>query len=256
MKAKKKLAGDDNFPHLATTKAGVAHIEDRPPLIYHFDTAATKGHKIHAHSAFANYQGSLLPERRVLAERYTLTDRLQGRRRRQRRHILRDRTFHDGGRRAIVSAGQAGAGIGSRKDRRAPARHVPSRMPRGRGSARDAGRERYFFGRYRRPKNQPALDPKTNRHFYVRQLKNRHLGSIGEVIEGKALEAYANLCGRTLARAHARSGDPALLAGYMGKSEVLDDALASFAMAYAALTKHDHAQLKAAIDTRTGLARK
>ena len=89
-------------------------------------------------------------------------------------------------------------------------------------------------------------DPKTNRHFYVRQLKNRHLGSIGEVIEGKALDVYANLCGRTLARAHARSGDPALLAGYMGKSEAFDDALGSFAMAYAALTEQDHARLKAA----------
>jgi hypothetical protein len=99
-------------------------------------------------------------------------------------------------------------------------------------------------------------DPKTNRHFYVRQLKNRHLGSIGEVIEGKALDAYANLCGRTLARAHARSGDPALLAGYMGKSEVLDDALASFAMTYAALTKDDHAELMAAIGTKAGLASK
>ncbi len=99
-------------------------------------------------------------------------------------------------------------------------------------------------------------DPKTNRQFYVRQLKNRHLGSIGEVIEGKALDAYANLCGRTLARAHARSGDPALLAGYMGKSEALDDALASFAMAYAALTKDDHARLKAAVGKRVGLANK
>jgi uncharacterized protein (DUF2252 family) len=98
-------------------------------------------------------------------------------------------------------------------------------------------------------------DPKTNRQFYVRQLKNRRLGSIGEIIEGKALDAYASLCGRTLARAHARSGDPALLAGYIGKSEVLDDALASFAMAYAAQTKHDHAKLKAANETKTGLAR-
>jgi hypothetical protein len=58
VKAKKDLAADDNFPHLATTKAGAAHIEDRPPLIYHFDTEATKGYKIHAHSAFANYQAS------------------------------------------------------------------------------------------------------------------------------------------------------------------------------------------------------
>jgi uncharacterized protein (DUF2252 family) len=74
VKAKKDLAADDNFPHLAVTKAGVAHIEDRPPLIYHFDTEATKGYQIHAHSAFANYRGSLLPERRALMERYMLSD--------------------------------------------------------------------------------------------------------------------------------------------------------------------------------------
>ena len=48
----------------------------------------------------------------------------------------------------------------------------------------------------------------------------------------------------------------ALLAGYMGKSDALDDALASFAMAYAAQTKHDHAQLKAATGTQAGLASK
>ena len=74
VKAKKDLAADDNFPHLATAKAGVARIEDRPPLIYHFDSEATKGYKIHAHSAFASYQSSLLPERRALIERYTLSD--------------------------------------------------------------------------------------------------------------------------------------------------------------------------------------
>ena len=45
VKAKKDLAADDNFPHLATAKAGVARIADRPPLIYHFDTAATKDYK-------------------------------------------------------------------------------------------------------------------------------------------------------------------------------------------------------------------
>ena len=99
-------------------------------------------------------------------------------------------------------------------------------------------------------------DPKTSRHFYVRQLKNRHLGSIGEVIEGRALDAYANLCGRTLARAHARSGDPALLAGYMGKSETFDDALGAFAMAYAAQTKHDYASLLAARGTKAAVAAK
>jgi hypothetical protein len=51
------------------------------------------------------------------------------------------------------------------------------------------------------------------------------------------------LCGRTLARAHARSGDATVLAGYMGKSEALDDALSSFAMAYASRTQDDYDQL-------------
>ena len=95
-------------------------------------------------------------------------------------------------------------------------------------------------------------DKNTGRFFYVRHLKNRRLGSIGEVIEGNALAAYATLCGRTLARAHARSGDPAILAGYMGKSDVLDDALANFAMAYAEQTKRDHASLTAWLPKAAG----
>ncbi len=89
-------------------------------------------------------------------------------------------------------------------------------------------------------------DPAQARHFYVRRLKNRRLGSLGEVLEGEALSAYAGLCGRTLARAHARSGDPAVIAGYIGRSAVFDDALASFAMKYAKQTKADHAALVAA----------
>jgi hypothetical protein len=73
-------------------------------------------------------------------------------------------------------------------------------------------------------------DHKAGRFLYVRHLKNRRLGSIGEVIEQRAC---------------ARSGDAALLAGYMGKSDVLDDALANFAMAYAEQTKRDHGRLAA-----------
>ena len=74
-------------------------------------------------------------------------------------------------------------------------------------------------------------------------MKNHRLGSISEISEGEALSDYARLCGRTLARAHARSGDPAAIAGYSGKSEVLDDAIASFAIAYADQTILDHAAL-------------
>ena len=82
-----------------------------------------------------------------------------------------------------------------------------------------------------------SQDDASGRHFYVRELKNRRLGAISELIEENALVNYAHLCGRTLARAHARSADPAVLAGYMGKSSAFDDALASFAMAYADRTQ-------------------
>ena len=86
-------------------------------------------------------------------------------------------------------------------------------------------------------------DDASGRHFYVRQLKNRRLGSISDLVEENALVSYARLCGRTLARAHARTADPGVLAGYMGKNDAFDDALASFAMAYAVRTQKDHDQL-------------
>ena len=70
---------------------------------------------------------------------------------------------------------------------------------------------------------------------------------------GEALASYARLCGRTLARAHARSADPAIIAGYMGKRGVLDDALASFAMAYAVRTQDDYEQL---VKAKRGIIRK
>jgi uncharacterized protein (DUF2252 family) len=249
VKAKKDLAADDNFPHLASTKAGVTHIEDRPPLIYHSDTKATAAYKIHAHSAFANYQASLLPERRALIERYTLADiafKVVG--------VGSVGTFCANG--LFMTADgeplflQVKQGLASVLEKIAPPPrglvHQGCRVAEGQRAMQAASD--IFLG--------VTEDPKTNRQFYVRHLKNRHLGSIGEVIEGKALNAYASLCGRTLARAHARSGDPALLAGYMGKSEALDDALASFAMTYAALTRDDHAQLKAAIGAKARLANK
>ncbi len=61
-----------------------------------------------------------------------------------------------------------------------------------------------------------TTDPASGRQFYVRHLKNRRLGSIAELLETKALPQYATLCGRTLARAHARSADAATIWGYMG----------------------------------------
>ena len=88
-----------------------------------------------------------------------------------------------------------------------------------------------------------SRDDASGRDFYIRTLKNRRLGGVSEISESEALSDYAQLCGRTLARAHARSGDPAVITGYMGKTTVIDDAIASFAMAYTDQTILDHAAL-------------
>ena len=93
-----------------------------------------------------------------------------------------------------------------------------------------------------------TTDSASGRQFYVRHLKNRRLGSIAELLETKALPQYATLCGRTLARAHARSSDAATIWGYMGRNEVFADAIASFAMLYAAQNKKDFAAFVAAAD--------
>jgi hypothetical protein len=62
-----------------------------------------------------------------------------------------------------------------------------------------------------------------------------------------ALIEYAGLCGWALAKAHARSGDAASIAGYLGGSDRFDRAMGRFAVAYADLTERDHAALLAAV---------
>jgi uncharacterized protein (DUF2252 family) len=247
VKAKKDLAEDNNFPHLAARNNGAsALIEDRPPLIRHFDTEGLKPYKIHAHSAFANYRGTLLPERRRLAECYEIKDLAL----------------------KVVGVGSVGTFCAIGLFMTADGEHLFLQVKQALNSVLEkfSPPPAITHQGVRVVEGQRAMqaasdiflgwtgDPETGRHFYVRQLKNRLLGSIGELMESGALGAYASLCGRTLGRAHARTGDPAALAGYMGKSEALDDALATFAMAYAAQTRRDHAQLKAACQEKEALA--
>lgn len=66
-------------------------------------------------------------------------------------------------------------------------------------------------------------------------------------LSGDQMDDYARMTGALLARAHAHSADPRLLAGYCGKNEELDEALAQFAVAYADRTEADHAELATAV---------
>ncbi len=86
------------------------------------------------------------------------------------------------------------------------------------------------------------------RDFYVRQLWDWKRSAEVETMAPDAFAIYAQLCGWTLARAHARSGDPIAIASYLGKGPKFDEAIAEFADAYADQTERDYAALKAAVD--------
>ena len=89
----------------------------------------------------------------------------------------------------------------------------------------------------------------TERDYYVRQLWDGKASADVGAFDPKAMALYAEVCGRTLAHAHARSGDPIALAAYLGRSEAFDDALASFADDYADQNERDYAALRSAADS-------
>ncbi len=238
MKAGPELDRDDNFPHLATSKKGVARIADRDDTIFHLDPAEA-GEAFDPEAAFAGYLAGLTPDRAALLSRYRLVDfafKVVG--------VGSVGTF------CAIGLFLSGDGEPLFLQVKEAQRSVLERAaPRSLWTSQQ-GRRVVEGQRILQAASDVLLgwveEPARNRHFYVRQLKNRRLGSLGEVLEGEALPAYARLCGRTLARAHARSSDPAVIAGYMGRSEAFDDAMASFAMKYAKQTKADHAALVAA----------
>ena len=100
-----------------------------------------------------------------------------------------------------------------------------------------------FLGWTRVPNPVDGVD----RDFYVRQLRDWKLSAPIEAMIPTGMEIYARLCGWTLARAHARSGDRVALAAYLGGSAKFDQAIADFAETYADQNERDYAALKAAV---------
>jgi uncharacterized protein (DUF2252 family) len=224
---------DDNFPHLAD---GNEKIKDKPPLIYHLDANADSAHTMNSTAVFEGYRKGLAPERAVLYDRYEMKDlafKVVG--------VGSVGTFCTVG---LFTSGDKEPLFLQVKESQASVleRLSPDLAFKGNQGQRVVEGQRMmqaasdiFLG--------STEDPVSGRQFYVRQLKNRRLGSVGELVEENALGDYVRICGRTLARAHARTGDPAMIAGYAGKSDALDEALATFAMAYADRTVADHARL-------------
>lgn len=103
---------------------------------------------------------------------------------------------------------------------------------------------------------QAASDPflgwthgtyRPRREYFVRQLRDMKGGVDLATLDAKGLAVYGRVCGAVLARAHARAGSAAAIAGYLGGSSTFDEAVTEFAVAYADVTERDHAALCGAI---------
>ena len=228
------LEKDDNFPNLVSGKE--ARIADKPPAIFHLDAHGDIKHRIDAERVFALYRQGLSPDRLALVERYEMKD-------------LVFKAVGVGSVGTFCCAGlfMSGDGAPMFLQVKQAWRSALERLGGGLGYAGHQGQRVVEGQRMMQAANDIFLgwtqDDDSGRQFYVRALKNRRLGGVSDIAETEALGDYAALCGRTLARAHARSGDPAMIAGYLGKGAAMDDALASFAMIYADQTAADHAAL-------------
>ena len=86
-----------------------------------------------------------------------------------------------------------------------------------------------------------------DRDFYVRQLWDGKASAVVERMTPETMALYAKLCGWTLARAHARSGDRIAIAAYLGKGDVFDRAIGDFAEAYADQNERDYKEFARAV---------
>jgi len=92
-----------------------------------------------------------------------------------------------------------------------------------------------------------ATEVEMDHHYYWRQLHDMKGSANIEAMDPTALGSYAKLCGWTLARAHARSGDPIAISGYMGSGDAFDRAMTEFAVGYADQNERDYAAFVGAI---------
>ncbi len=232
--AKVLESGAEHFG-LVETKDGEVHIREKPPLVYHLSK-----HALPAHKAFASYAETLQEDRRVLLQR----------------HKLRDVAFKAVGVGSVgtfCAIGLLTAGDGSPLLLQIKEAQESVLAPFAGPSDYANHGERVVVGQRMM---QAATDtflgwtrtPIDGRHFYIRRLKDSKLADIGSRLEA-SLPFYAVLCGRTLARAHGRAGDPVLVSGYAGSGTALDEAISDFAVAYADQTEKDWNGFLAAIRT-------
>jgi uncharacterized protein (DUF2252 family) len=237
-KAAGRGVAEDDFPKMVEQSGGRYVIKDAPPLIYHHQTLNLKDNRDNIAQALIQYRATLADDRRVLLDRYRLVD-----------FALK-----------VVGVGSVGTLCAAMLMMAENDDPLFLQVKEARPSVLEPylGKSAYANHGQRVVAGQRLMQSasdiflgwtqgKAGRQFYVRQLRDIKIKPLVEIFDPTTMVDYAALCGWALARAHARSGDAAMIAGYLGKSDVFDQAIARFSFSYADLAARDHAAFKDAI---------
>ena len=232
----------ETFPKLAEVVDGQYHIKDEPPLISHVDPLDTSKDNLDTgewREMVRGFLASLSEERRVIIMQYRAVDialKVVG-------------VGSVGTRCAIVLClgGAEGDDPLFMQIKEAEASVLEQYL--GASPYKNHG-ERVVVGQHlMQAASDIFLGWSTfgGRDYYARQLRDMKLSAEVETMVPVGFTAYVQLCAGTLARAHARTSDPAQISGYLGNGDTFDRAIASFAETYADQAERDHAALLAAI---------
>jgi uncharacterized protein (DUF2252 family) len=236
------------FSKLTKVVAGEVSIVSEPPLIVPISELAGEelGRDIEQelHGLFRQYRRSLQYDRRKLLEEYRIVDlarKVVGVGSVGTRAWILLLLGRDNADPLFLQVKEAGASVLESQLAKSEFRNHGQRVVEGQRTMQAASD--IFLGWVRNPS---GLDGR-QRDFYVRQLWDWKTSADLDAIVPRGLEIYAEACGWTLARAHARSGDRVAISAYLGKGDVFDRAIADFAVSYADLNEHDYGLLVDAI---------
>lgn len=229
---------EHDFPKLTHIKNGRVRIKDNPPLIFHPTSIGAREYDQMVKSAFRAYRTSLADDRRALLNHFEIRDVAV----------------------KVVGVGSVGTHcaivllMASDDDplflQVKEARTSVLEPYAGRSTYKHRGQRVVIGQRLMQAASDVFLgwtSGDSGRHFYVRQLRDMKVSPIIDIMTPKSMNTFADACGWALARAHAKSGDPATIAGYLGTSGRFDEAVARFAVDYAEQNERDHKALVDAV---------
>jgi uncharacterized protein (DUF2252 family) len=229
--AQEKSAPENLFPKLAEHRGGLPRIKDEPPLIFHPGPELAPGLESNYKEAVARYRESLPLHVRTLLDRYQVCDVAV----------------------KVVGVGSVGTFCSLALFMDAEEGPLFLQVKEARPSVLEpyAGKSEFPSNGERVVAGQRIMQSASDiflgwarlpngKDVYVRQLRDVKISPLVESFDGPALRNYGRLCGWALARAHARSGDAAMISGYMGSGEAFDEAVCEFAIAYADQNRRDY----------------